>query len=40
MEIVEMDQESLESVRGAAKQILSRTSKINILINNAGIMAI
>ena len=40
MEIVEMDQESLESVRGAAKQILSRTNKINILINNAGIMAI
>ncbi|WYZ36164.1 hypothetical protein EsH8_XI_000047 [Colletotrichum jinshuiense] len=40
MDIVEMDQESLESVRGAAKQILSRTDTINILINNAGIMAV
>lgn len=35
-----MDQESLESVHGAAKQILSQTDKINILINNAGIMAV
>ncbi|RYP51315.1 hypothetical protein DL768_003319 [Monosporascus sp. mg162] len=40
MELVEMDQESLESVRHAAKQILSQMDKINILINNAGIMAV
>ena len=40
IEIVEIDQELLESVCSAAKQILSRTNKINILINNAGIMAI
>lgn len=40
MELVEMDQNSLESVRAAASQILSKTDKINILVNNAGIMAI
>jgi NAD(P)-dependent dehydrogenase (short-subunit alcohol dehydrogenase family) len=40
MELVEMDQESLQSVRLAASTILSKTDKINILINNAGIMAI
>ncbi|KAH7166459.1 hypothetical protein EDB81DRAFT_866228 [Dactylonectria macrodidyma] len=40
MELVEMDQDSLESVRAAASQILSKTDKINILVNNAGIMAV
>ncbi|KAH8748450.1 hypothetical protein F5883DRAFT_582624 [Diaporthe sp. PMI_573] len=40
MELVEMDQESLESVRLAANKILAKTDKVNILINNAGIMAV
>ncbi|KAL6411027.1 alcohol dehydrogenase [Ilyonectria robusta] len=40
MELVEIDQNSLESVRVAASQILSKTDKINILVNNTGIMAI
>ncbi|RFU79560.1 alcohol dehydrogenase [Trichoderma arundinaceum] len=39
MKLVEMDQNSLKSVRAAAKTILADTDKINILINNAGIMA-
>lgn len=38
--LIQMDQSSLDSVRHAAKTILSNTNKINILINNAGIMAI
>lgn len=40
MEIVEMDQASLSSVRAAAAIILAKTSKIHLLVNNAGIMAI
>ncbi|KAJ5776275.1 uncharacterized protein N7511_001286 [Penicillium nucicola] len=40
MKLVEMDQGSLESVRKAANAILSETDKVNILINNAGIMAV
>ncbi|KAH7230213.1 uncharacterized protein BKA55DRAFT_545505 [Fusarium redolens] len=40
IELIHLDQESLESVRNAAKQILSKSDKINILINNAGIMAV
>jgi NAD(P)-dependent dehydrogenase (short-subunit alcohol dehydrogenase family) len=40
MELVEMDQSSLESVRTAAKSILGKTDKVNILINNAGVMAV
>ncbi|KAF3036344.1 hypothetical protein E8E12_007459 [Didymella heteroderae] len=40
MEIIEMDQASLSSVRTAAALILSKTSKIHLLVNNAGIMAI
>lgn len=40
MHLIEMDQGSLNSVRAAAAQILSKTDKINILINNAGIMAV
>lgn len=40
MELVQMDNASLESVRLAAKTILEKTSKINILIANAGVMAV
>lgn len=40
MEIVQMDQSSLDSVRSAAKAILAKTNKVNILINNAGVMAV
>ncbi|KAH7007520.1 hypothetical protein EDB80DRAFT_893802 [Ilyonectria destructans] len=40
MFLVKMDQGSLDSVRGAAKDILAKTDRINILINNAGIMAV
>ncbi|KIL93058.1 alcohol dehydrogenase [Fusarium avenaceum] len=39
MDLVEMDQGSLDSVRFAANCILAKTEKINILVNNAGIMA-
>ncbi|CAN9321889.1 unnamed protein product [Alternaria alternata] len=41
VELVEMDNTSLESVRRAAKDILEKSNnQVNILINNAGIMAI
>jgi len=40
MELVQMDQASLTSVRAAAATILEKTSRINILIANAGIMAV
>ncbi|KAL0936743.1 putative short-chain dehydrogenase [Colletotrichum truncatum] len=40
VEIVEMNQESLQSVRDAAKEILAKTDRVNVLINNAGIMGI
>ncbi|KAJ3455264.1 hypothetical protein MRS44_013864 [Fusarium solani] len=40
MEIIEMDQANLSSVRAAAATILAKTSKIHLLVNNAGIMAI
>ncbi|KAH6867796.1 hypothetical protein B0T10DRAFT_541805 [Thelonectria olida] len=40
MELVEMDQTSLDSVRTAANQILAKTDRINILVNNAGVMAV
>ncbi|KAJ4258971.1 hypothetical protein NW762_008059 [Fusarium torreyae] len=40
MELFQMDQDSLASVRAAAAAILKKTSKIHCLINNAGIMAI
>ncbi|KAH6897445.1 hypothetical protein B0T10DRAFT_535950 [Thelonectria olida] len=40
MELVEMDQSSLQSVRAAAKSILAKTDKVNLLINNAGVMAV
>jgi NAD(P)-dependent dehydrogenase (short-subunit alcohol dehydrogenase family) len=38
MEFVNIDHSSLDSVREAAKAILTKTDKISILINNAGIM--
>ncbi|KAL9036767.1 MAG: hypothetical protein Q9180_004105 [Flavoplaca navasiana] len=37
--LVNMDLNSLDSVRSAARSVLSQTSTLNILINNAGIMA-
>ncbi|KFA54517.1 hypothetical protein S40293_08952 [Stachybotrys chartarum IBT 40293] len=40
MEIVEMDQTSFSSVRSAAETILVKTSRIHLLVNNAGIMSI
>lgn len=39
MELVQMDHESLSSVREAAGTILAKTDRLSILINNAGIMA-
>ncbi|KAJ5899392.1 hypothetical protein N7495_004136 [Penicillium taxi] len=40
MELVEMDQLSFDSVRAAAKTILSKTDQITLLVNNAAIMAV
>lgn len=40
VQVVEMDQSSLDSVRTAAQTILSKTSSILIMIANAGVMAI
>jgi NAD(P)-dependent dehydrogenase (short-subunit alcohol dehydrogenase family) len=39
VELLEMDNNSLESVRNAAKTFLSKSNKLNVLVNNAGIMA-
>ncbi|KAJ3533079.1 hypothetical protein NM208_g8148 [Fusarium decemcellulare] len=39
IELVEMEQTSFHSVRTAARNILTKTDKINILINNAGVLA-
>ena len=39
VELLEMDNNSLESVRAAAKTFLSKSTKLNVLVNNAGIMA-
>jgi NAD(P)-dependent dehydrogenase (short-subunit alcohol dehydrogenase family) len=36
---IEMDLESLKSVRKGAEEFLSKSSQLNVLINNAGIMA-
>ncbi|KAL8788917.1 MAG: hypothetical protein Q9213_001440 [Squamulea squamosa] len=38
--LVKMDLSALDSVRSAAKSVLSQTQTLNILINNAGIMAV
>lgn len=40
MELVHMDQASLNSVRAAAAAILSKTDQITILVTNAAIMAV
>ena len=40
VELLEMDNQSLASVRSAAKTFLSKSKTLNILINNAGIMAL
>lgn len=39
VQLVELELDSFESVRAAASTILSKTDKINILVNNAGVMA-
>jgi NAD(P)-dependent dehydrogenase (short-subunit alcohol dehydrogenase family) len=36
VEVIQLDLASLESVREAAKNFLKRSSKLNVLINNAG----
>ncbi|KAF5646424.1 alcohol dehydrogenase [Fusarium tjaetaba] len=40
MEFIELDLTSFDSVRAAAKSILDKTDKINILVENAGCMAV
>ena len=39
VELLEMDNNSLESIRAGAKTFLSKSDRLNILINNAGVMA-
>ncbi|KPM45821.1 hypothetical protein AK830_g702 [Neonectria ditissima] len=39
LEVIEMDMNSLESVKKAAEAFLAKSSKLNILVNNAGVMA-
>ena len=39
VELLEMDNGSLDSIRAAAKAFLAKSDKLNILINNAGVMA-
>jgi NAD(P)-dependent dehydrogenase (short-subunit alcohol dehydrogenase family) len=39
VELLEMDLESLDSVRAAAKNFLSKSTKLNVIVNNAGVMA-
>ena len=36
LEIIEMDMNSLDSVKKAAKAFLAQSNKLNILVNNAG----
>jgi NAD(P)-dependent dehydrogenase (short-subunit alcohol dehydrogenase family) len=38
--LIELDLNSFDSVRAGAAAILSKTDKVNILVNNAGIMAV
>ncbi|KAI1327739.1 putative short-chain dehydrogenase [Xylariaceae sp. FL0255] len=40
MGVLEMEMSSLESVKKAAGDFLAKSSKLNILVNNAGIMAV
>ena len=37
LELVKMDFESLQAIRDGVQDFLSRTSQLNILVNNAGI---
>lgn len=39
VELLELDVGSMESVRTAAKTFLSKSTQLNVLVNNAGIMA-
>lgn len=39
VELLELDVGSLESIRTAAKTFLSKSTQLNVLVNNAGIMA-
>ncbi|KAI0870735.1 NAD(P)-binding protein [Hypoxylon argillaceum] len=39
VELLELDIGSMESVRAAAKTFLSKSTQLNVLVNNAGIMA-
>lgn len=39
VELIKMDLNSLDSVRDAAKDVMSKTQTVNIIINNAGIIA-
>lgn len=37
--MIKMELDSLDSIRAGAKEILSKTDRLNILVNNAGVMA-
>lgn len=37
--MIKMELDSLDSVRAGAKEILSKTDRVNVLVNNAGVMA-
>ncbi len=39
VELLEMDNNSLDSVRAAAKRFLAKSDRLNVIVNNAGIMA-
>ncbi|KAK0119481.1 hypothetical protein ONS95_010928 [Cadophora gregata] len=39
VELLEMDNNSLASVRKAAKEFLGKSDRLNVIVNNAGIMA-
>lgn len=39
LELIHLDNNSLDSVRKCAKEFLERSDKLNIMVNNAGIMA-
>ena len=39
VELLEMDNNSLDSVRAAAKTLLAKSDRLNVIVNNAGIMA-
>ncbi|KAM0326059.1 hypothetical protein ACHAPQ_007837 [Fusarium lateritium] len=39
VQVIEMDLASIDSIRAGADQFLSKSKKLNVLLNNAGIMA-